>query len=102
MCAEGPHADANEGEDEMDAWRLTRKQKADARACTSVEELRALAAQEGTELTDEQLEAVSGGSGGVECNRLEEQCPQLALTYEEGCCNNVPILSTCELKHKYQ
>ena len=38
-----------------------------ARACTSVDELVALAEEEGIELTDEQLEALSGGSDWDVC-----------------------------------
>ena len=43
---------------------LTEGQKAKARACTSSAELLALAEEEGIELTDEQLEAASGGMWG--------------------------------------
>ena len=42
---------------------LTNEQLNKARACKNQEELLALAQQEGIELTDEQLEAVSGGCG---------------------------------------
>ena len=40
---------------------LTQEQIAKAKACKNSEELLALAKEEGIELTDEQLEAVSGG-----------------------------------------
>lgn len=40
---------------------LTEEQKAKARACKTPEEAIALAQEEGFELTDEQLEAISGG-----------------------------------------
>ena len=40
---------------------LTEEQIAKARACKNQEELLALAREEGIELTDEQLAAVSGG-----------------------------------------
>ena len=40
---------------------LTEEQIARVKACKSHEELLALAKQEGVELTDEQLEAISGG-----------------------------------------
>ena len=40
---------------------LTEEQIAKVKACKSQEELLALAKEEGIELTDEQLEAVSGG-----------------------------------------
>lgn len=41
---------------------LTSEQLAKARACRSIEELLDLAMAEGVELTDEQLDAISGGS----------------------------------------
>ena len=40
---------------------LTDEQKAKAKACKSMEELSALAAKEGIELSDEVLDAVAGG-----------------------------------------
>lgn len=40
---------------------LTDEQRAKARACTTAEELAALAREEGIELTDEQLEGIAGG-----------------------------------------
>lgn len=42
---------------------LTEEQKAKARACETPGELAALAEAEGIELTDEELEGVSGGWG---------------------------------------
>ena len=43
---------------------LSEEQIAKVKACKSQEEMLALAKEEGIELTDEQLEAVSGGSCG--------------------------------------
>ena len=43
---------------------FTPEQQERARACRTPEELLALAAEEGYDLTDGQLEAVSGGYGG--------------------------------------
>lgn len=40
---------------------LTLEQQEKARACNSVEELVALAKEEGYELSDEELESISGG-----------------------------------------
>ena len=42
---------------------FTEEQIAKLKGCNNVEELLALAKQEGVELTDEQLEAVNGGCG---------------------------------------
>jgi len=42
---------------------LSEEQMAKLKDCNNVQELLALAKQEGVELTDEQLEAVSGGCG---------------------------------------
>ena len=46
----------------MEFKDLTPEQQAKARACTTPEELLALAKAEGYELSDDELEAVSGGS----------------------------------------
>ena len=46
----------------MEFSELTEEQKARVRACGTSAELVALAKEGGVELTDEQLEAVSGGS----------------------------------------
>ena len=45
----------------MDFSDLTPEQQEKARACTSKDELVELAKSEGVELTDEQLEQISGG-----------------------------------------
>ena len=45
----------------MDLEKLTDDQKAKARACKTPEEMLDMAREEGYELSDEQLEAVSGG-----------------------------------------
>ncbi len=62
---------------------LTEEQIAKAKACKNSEELLSLAKEEGIELTDEQLEAVSGGcnsSGhGDEMFRGHE-CPKCGST----------------------
>jgi len=46
---------------------LTEEQIAKVKACKNQEEILKLAKEEGIELTNEQLEAVSGGCSGVEC-----------------------------------
>ena len=45
----------------MEFKDITPEQKEQARACTTTEELLALAKKEGYELSDEELDAVSGG-----------------------------------------
>ena len=55
----------------MNFEELTEDQKARARACKSPEELLELAKSEGVELSEEELEAVSGGGWS---------CPDLATT----------------------
>ena len=56
---------------------LTEEQIAKVKACKSQEELLAFAKQEGIELTDEQLEAVSGGVCLVqEVGDTRKTCPE--------------------------
>ena len=55
----------------MDFENLTDEQKAKAQACKTPEEMLALAREEGYELSDEQLDAVSGGW----CDDLELSLP---------------------------
>lgn len=52
----------------MDFDNLTEEQKAKALACQTPEEILALAQEEGYELSDEELEGVSGGWSAEECN----------------------------------
>ena len=49
---------------------LTPEQQAKARACKTPEDILALAKEEGCEISDEELEAVSGG--GFWCTDLEK------------------------------
>ena len=70
---------------------LTKEQIIKVRTCKNHEELLALAKAEGIELTDEQLEAVSGGCGTytVKCpkcgsNRVVEDC----VSDKDYCCSD--------------
>ena len=57
---------------------LTEEQIAKIKACKNQEEMLALAKQEGVELTDEQLEAVSGGCGTSTTSKIRTSggvCP---------------------------
>ena len=61
---------------------LSEEQIAKVKACNNAEEILALAKAEGLELTNEQLEAASGGAGS--CLRLdaepEHKCPACGST----------------------
>ena len=60
----------------MDFNDLTPEQMEKAKACKTPEELFALAKEEGVELTDEQIEAISGGLWGCDLGL----CPLLYCT----------------------
>ena len=57
---------------------LSEEQIAKVKACKNQEEILAFAKEEGIELTDEQLEAVSGGCGT--CTAYNEVCPKCNST----------------------
>ena len=50
--------------DTIDTSNFTPEQLEKAKACKTSDELMALVREEGIELTDEQLDAISGGVGG--------------------------------------
>ena len=56
----------------MDFNTIPDELKEKARTCKTADELVALAGAEGVELSDEQLEAVSGGLEWDECGAWEE------------------------------
>lgn len=59
----------------MEFKNLTPEQQAKAKACKTPEEMIALAAAEGYELSDEELQAVSGGSAwGFVGEVLDHDC----------------------------
>lgn len=60
-------------EPDMDFEKLTDDQKAKARACKTPEQMLELAREEGYELSDEELEAVSGGAWASGCD--DNECP---------------------------
>lgn len=57
----------------MDFEDLTPEQQAKARACKTPEDLLALAREEGLELSDEELENMSGG-WLFDCGKLKDLC----------------------------
>ena len=63
---------------------LTEEQIAKVKACKSQEEMLAVAKEEGIELTDEQLAAVSGGCGTeiVECPKCHGQAKRVGNAWE--------------------
>ena len=65
----------NEKGDGMKSMNLTPEQKEKAKACTTSEELIALAQEEGLDLSDEQLESVAGGDWGKSCDSYDDPCP---------------------------
>jgi hypothetical protein len=58
---------------------LSPEQQEKAKACKSMEELAALAEEEGFELPDEMLEGVVGGIDLSECRRYRHICSQLTV-----------------------
>ena len=71
----------------MDSQNLTPEQIEKARACKTGEELTALAEEVGVELSDEELDGISGGSWASDCPKegcsdyrepqpYEKECPQ--------------------------
>ena len=66
----------------MDYKDLTAEQKERARACKTMEDFVALAQEEGVDLSDDQLEAVSGG-GWNSCGKYksDEECSSLCKEF---------------------
>ena len=63
----------------MDLKSVTPEQREKARNCKSPEELLNLAKNEGYELTDEELQAVSGG------NWFTDPCSEATTCGKDGC-----------------
>ena len=66
----------------MNFQDLSPELKEKARACETAEELAALAAESGVELTKEELEEVSGGSWATECPK--EDCDDYGEPKDPG------------------
>ena len=60
----------------MEFNELTEEQRAKARACRTREELMELAKSEGVELTNEELDAVSGGVWSCTDNEFAGNCSE--------------------------
>ena len=83
---------------------LTDEQIAKAKECKNPEEILAMAKEEGIELNDEQLEAVSGGCGGkpkknqcVKCGKA----PFRVLRWYNGKNDRVHVYYYCEKCGEY-
>jgi len=77
---------------------LTKEQIAKVKACKSQEEVLALAKEEGIELSDEQLEAVSGGCSAPQ----NEPCPKCRSINTVDDCSGVFVAWTCkDCGHKW-
>lgn len=60
----------------MEFDELSEKQKADALACKTPEEILELAKEEDYDLSDEELQGVAGGWGEAECpDKAPPPCP---------------------------
>ena len=67
----------------MEFEELTAEVKEKLKGCETPEDILALAKEEGYELSDEQLDGVTGGWG--KCNNNEYSCPDdLAINGGEG------------------
>ena len=63
----------------MEYKDLTPEQKERARACKTPEEILALAQEEGYDLTDAEIEAISGAGGGF-YGTCSDLCPEYCWT----------------------
>lgn len=82
---------------------LTEEQIAKVKACKNQEELFALAKQEGIELTDEQLEAVSGGCGTSTTSKIRQRggvCPYCHSKFVTSCFTDHGMYYYCETCEK--
>ena len=77
---------------------LSEEQIAKVKACNSAEEILALAKAEGLELTEEQLEAASGGSC-LHQDEPEDKCPVCGSTDVKLIAHQYLVCSQC--KHRW-
>ena len=87
----------------MISEELSPELQAKAKACTSPEELKALAESEGFELSDDALQGVAGGAGLIGCKDYGcshdtcsiDQCGDLNACYDYTCAKatNCPSLN---------
>lgn len=68
----------------MNNQNLTDTLMEKARACKTSEELSALAAEVGVELSDDELEGVAGGSWATDCSK--EDCDDYGQPDDDGDC----------------
>ena len=68
---------------------LTEEQIARAKACKSQDELLKIAKEEGVELTNEQLEVISGG--GLICSTPTFTCPECGSTNVSAYSQSSPV-----------
>lgn len=77
----------------MDFSNLSEELKEKARACTSTEELLALAKSEGIDLSDDELAAVSGGCHCVDCDdyTCKKVCASAAASFSKPLASVVDV-----------
>ena len=78
---------------------LSEEQIAKVKACNSAEEILALAKAEGLELTEEQLEAASGGTCLHPGGEPEDKCPVCGSTDVKLIAHQYLVCSQC--KHRW-
>ena len=76
---------------------LSEEQIAKLKTCKSNEEILAVAKEEGLELTDEQLEAVSGGN----C-LMDFDCPKCGQTIDYNSCDDYYNYTCPHCGHKFR
>ena len=79
---------------------LTEEQKAKAAGCNTPEQMLELAKEEGYELSEEELAAVSGGSWGNNSGGSPAKCPKCGSTsVVSTLTGSEPILVECQCRN---